>query len=729
MRRLAVILKSAILRLPAPAIVLAVALASVLLLTVAWQFARPVTIAVGETDAHIDGFYGREVGPQGMVRWSKPTATVRFPGVGVGQWQAVFTIATLRPSGHPPATIEIRQGDKLLAQLTPSTTDYNTYRLPELAASDTTGDVVLTIRTEPAFTPATERRQLGVLVDRVVLERAGLAWPAPWPALHLIAAIVLLTVALVVSTTRLMALTGGLTAVLLVSGIIFANPLWLAPYSASLVWIAVSVAAVSLLHRLLARTLPALADRGRIALVNRWIAGVLLISGLLYGAVVFMAAIEYASNERQASDLDIYLVAAERVNRGQPMYNLESLQTNQFTEWYKYPPLLAGTLRPLAGMDFDTARTVWRLFLLACLAAAIALMIVDFTRRRMTLESGGPAQTGHAGWLRRLLSPPAIMLLIVVLLFRPVIDAINVGQPDMLILLLMAVTLAGLRNGNAHVAGAALSLAVWLKLFPAAMLLYLALRREWKAFRSFGIFFVGWGALATLLTSPSDMITYFTRILPSTSGTSAWPSNQTIAGFVARVFTDRIYRLESFPDYLELRALLLRLITYASAALVIGLTIWLSRRPAKRESLAYALGFCSLLAASIFVLPVAWTHYLVVLLLPFGVLFYSLAEGAPMWKRHYPSAFLWVIVLAAVAALLIAYGNFWYIYDRHNWGGLWKLVLSYKLYGQIALWGGLLVITLLAQRAAGMAQAKPAAIEAGATDRGAQNRPLNVGQL
>lgn len=422
-------------------------------------------------------------------------------------------------------------------------------------------------------------------------------------------------------------------------------------------------------------------------------ARLLLVLMLISTFIVFLIELLYAFSTPRASDLNIYLVAAGRLNNGLPLYDLEGLRANQFSEWYKYPPLMAGLLRPLALLDVDTARNAWRVFLTLCLLGAAYMTIHTFNNHPLSLDSGqSPAPQPPVLPLAFLFAPTTIALLVLTFVFRPAIDAINLGQPDPLILLLMVTTLAALRSGHPLLSGIPLALAVALKLYPGLLALYLLVKREWQALAGFAAALAGWGLLGIFLASPADSITYATQVLPSTSGTTAWPANQTIAGFFARLFTDRFYRLEPFPDDLELRSLLLKIITYASAALVLGLTLWLSRKPAARSTAAYSLGFCLVMTASIFVLPVAWIHYFTSLLLAFAVAFYSFRQGWPYWKLSNPSLAFWAVILLIIAAFLLAYENIWLLFDRTNLGGLWKLSLSYKLYGELALWGGLLIL-------------------------------------
>ncbi len=171
-----------------------------------------------------------------------------------------------------------------------------------------------------------------------------------------------------------------------------------------------------------------------------------------------------------------------------------------------------------------------------------------------------------------------------------------------------------------------------------------------------------------------------------------------MSGFIARLFTDRL-KLEPFPADLAFRLTLLTILTYAAAIAVLGVTLWTLRATRQRQavvadrtSVSYALGFSATLAAGIFVLPSAWLHYMVLMLLPLATALYALQQHGTEWWAETPRRTLWAIALVSAGAVLLTFGNIWTVYDRVNQGGVWKLVLSYKLYGAVALWAGLLLL-------------------------------------
>jgi hypothetical protein len=81
-------------------------------------------------------------------------------------------------------------------------------------------------------------------------------------------------------------------------------------------------------------------------------------------------------------------------------------------------------------------------------------------------------------------------------------------------------------------------------------------------------------------------------------------------------------------------------------------------------------GFAMFIPALLMILPAAWIHYEVLLLLPFAILL------GVFWRRA--SAWQWILLFIAFA--LIAYGN------EDDMVHLGTFLRSYKFYGVFLLW-------------------------------------------
>ncbi len=647
----------------------------------AWQSPLPLFLDVGEADTlYVEQIYNPEAGPQGLIRWTGSESLIKFLGVGGGPWQAQLRFATQRKGGQPAPTVSLRDetGAQQLAQWQPSP-DYQTYIAPSTASANRAGDLILHLRTAPTFAPTEAAgRVLGVALDWVQLTPgAGLHWPPLLLWLQLSGSTGLVALA----ALRLGGIRGALAAGLGLAGALSLlatwHRLWLTPFGGEIFWIAAGVAGAVwaiwavLTYLVWVPATPAGSMRQRLA-------GVVLLITAAGSLVTFVQGMNVAYNAQRAADFRVMWEAAQRLNAKGDLYPLDQIHANPFGPVYKYPPVYAGLLRPLAALDYDTgAKPLWRSFLIGCYILAIIGLIAGVTRSQR--PPPGIPQRSRAE-LRAIFTPATLLLIIVAGNFHPAVDAVNYGQPDPLILLLLVVSVLLWRQGTA-LAGGPLAVATAFKLYPGLLLGYWAVRREWRLLLGWGIGLVALSAVGLLLTTLDATLTYLTQVLPASGGLTAWVENQTVSGFVARLFTDDL-RLTPFPTDLTLRANLLTGLTYGSAVLGLGGTLWLiARRPAPPASVTALLQLGLIITVSLLLLPVAWLHYFVVLLFPLAAGIVAVTRHRMAGGQQDRARTLLIVVCLVLGAVLLAYENIWWLFAKFNYGGIWKLVLSYKLYG------------------------------------------------
>jgi hypothetical protein len=227
--------------------------------------------------------------------------------------------------------------------------------------------------------------------------------------------------------------------------------------------------------------------------------------------------------------------------------------------------------------------------------------------------------------LRRDLAPslpwrPSLALTLLVVAWHPVLLTLRVGQSGLLMAALLALGWTSLRRGRTAMAGAAIGTAVCLKVYPVVVLLWLLLRHR----RAFG---------AAMLTIAAVVgITWWI------GGPASYPE------FVSMVF----YLMDTYGEHLvnlSLAGLLVRLLPaewhhsvgklvvpllWGVAALVAAL--WLRRRQRTGSAASTPreidLEFGAAVLWALLLSPIAWNHYLPVLLLPIALLGYWLVAAA-----------------------------------------------------------------------------------------------------
>lgn len=155
-------------------------------------------------------------------RWTRDVSKVTLPGVGRGVPLALTLYLAGRPAGAPPADFTVIVGGAQLAMLQPEGYPPNPYTVQIPASANRADNLVITL-TSKTFSPGGERRQLGVVVDRIEVaqEGSGFALPPVYPIAWLLVCLLLaymtlrhLDVSAHAATISTMAL-GALTALTL----------------------------------------------------------------------------------------------------------------------------------------------------------------------------------------------------------------------------------------------------------------------------------------------------------------------------------------------------------------------------------------------------------------------------------------------------------------------------------------------------------------------------------
>jgi hypothetical protein len=411
---------------------------------------------------------------------------------------------------------------------------------------------------------------------------------------------------------------------------------------------------------------PVLLEDGQILLASLWLAplplgiAALWARGRLHGALlaVGVAAALLASGVQLADVLGaapdlrgdfhaIYRAAARLHYATLPLYNLPAITSNPFGSTFTGPPQAAALLLPVAALPLESALAAWRAAALAALVPAAALLLAAY---RTPLRS----------W-------PAAGLLLA-LAMAPAVSALGDGQLSPLLLVLVALACWGARRGRWAAWGAGLGIAAALSPALLALLLSALARLRWRALL--------WGLAAVVLVIGAGLalagtqaqIVYALGVLPNLALSTSWVENQSLAGFVSRLY--EIERLAPQPG----PAGNVRGAWAALDAALLALTFVLTRAGGRMRD-DHALGLW--LVAALLALPAAWIH-LELLLVPVFFQALVLAEERGL---SWPATACYTL-----AWLLIGQGDRQAFYDGVLLGPFWQLILSYKCYGLVLLY-------------------------------------------
>jgi hypothetical protein len=403
---------------------------------------------------------------------------------------------------------------------------------------------------------------------------------------------------------------------------------------------------------------------------------------------------------------------------------------------YLYPPLLAVLLLPLTLLPPATATTAWTLLNLllepACIALTLSLLArlpVPRVRWRAGNAEIGNAETGAGSTSTSASRDIGLAIyglaLILSLIYDPFINGIALGQASVAIdfLLLLAPWLA--LRGHERAAGGVLALAVWLKLFPLALLVYFALAGRWRIVRAALAVIAALGlALVPVIGVGGLLATRF--VLSNGGDVSAQFDNEALRQapiWIATLFGGGPGSLVSALGYL--------LIAMVAGAFTLGMLRVGHVRGAsgkdRRQALTVTelLGYLWALCTMVLVSPITWMHHYV-WLLPAFMIGGAMALRGPLAADRRLSALL---VIALALGYLCTFSPLPFTYDGIGTFDIGPYLLGQPLrpyfmllrpLGTLLLWGatGLLYLA--------RAAALPSWLRQGMTGASAAGEPMLI---
>jgi hypothetical protein len=317
-----------------------------------------------------------------------------------------------------------------------------------------------------------------------------------------------------------------------------------------------------------------------------------------------------------------------------------------------YPPLLAQLLRPFALIDERTGQLIWFLLNGAALAGLIALCIW-LSRSELAARYWGLVALGT------LIAPPTRICL-------------QLGQTGILLALLMVAGLALARRLPAA-SGLALALASLIKLYPAFLGLFYALRRP----RSVLWWTIGCG-LGVLLVSmaggPETYLSYAQRLLAGSYHPYGGEFNTALYGVWTRLFVPNHFGVgvADLPN-------LARALMVAGATVVVALCMRAGTSSA--DELVASLQFGVWLCGMMMVTPLNGVYNLTLLLFPLLTLLRYLELHPDRRVRT------WLVLGTALVCIPPLWSTWWPALDtavRTGWG---QLFVTPPLYGLLVYFG------------------------------------------
>jgi hypothetical protein len=362
-----------------------------------------------------------------------------------------------------------------------------------------------------------------------------------------------------------------------------------------------------------------------------------------------------------------YLAAAARIASGHDPYDLCVIQgcataPGTFTPLplagaqYVTPLPVAWMLQPLLGADPHVQ--------LAIVIGVLHVAVVVFLWT--TLRA-----IGVNDWQL------ALLMVLIVIGFEPVVGNFDEGQVNLVLLALGGVWLVAWVAGDRWWGGAALGIAVAIKLLQGPLGLLLLWGRRWRMIVAAAVA----GSVLWLLAVPQYLPEYLFKVAPVLAAGTGLFENHSPGGTVARLLDPG-----TFMGAVRDTSPAARAITTAIALVTLGVTFWVLRRPRGDRS-GRALEAAAMVAVGPLVASYSWGTHLVLLLLPMLILV-AWAVRRRDWL---------VLGLVALGWALIGPGHNWFqlvvVSGRPDITVL-RLMAEFGVVGITAIW----VAALLAVR-------------------------------
>ena len=289
---------------------------------------------------------------------------------------------------------------------------------------------------------------------------------------------------------------------------------------------------------------------------------------------------------------------------------------------YVYPPCLAVFLSPFAYLSLNSAALVW-LFINQCLFfLGMYLLLCTISRKYSAVE--------------------AVVMVFVFINFTPLFLDYLLGQCNGILFFLIVASLYFYRENKPKYSGICIAVACSMKVIPLLLLFYMLWKRQFKVFLT-GLLTLVLIIGYSLLFFGLELYYWYVEFMINERLMNAFHDNHSITGFFSRLLVHTVWVKGIFDNPAAANICIV-----ISSLIVLGIFLFVTRKktaPSTQETLhEYALAVVTMLLLS----KMATTLYLVMLLLPLGVMVKDMMNKAVVTK--------WLFFLVPVYAILA----FWY---------------------------------------------------------------------
>ena len=281
------------------------------------------------------------------------------------------------------------------------------------------------------------------------------------------------------------------------------------------------------------------------------------------------------------------------------------LELGVFPHPTPHPPPVAIITLPFGLLSYQQAAIAWFGFEVICILIAAHLLL---------------------RWWRGKFSVKSVVIVTLISFFwSPVIDELVIGQLNTLLTLLLINAWLALREDKVKTGGAFLGGVIALKLMAWPVILLLGLRRQWRAVVMAALVFIAANLLAAVLMGPGRVRFYFQEVGATVAPMyRAHEANFSVWTIGWRLFEgthNEIVRSIDAPP-LVAAPVMARVVSFSIPALLLLAGLFLAGRGRCFDT-AFGLMTC----VSILINPIAWSHYLLLTIVPVLVCYRYLTES------------------------------------------------------------------------------------------------------
>jgi hypothetical protein len=358
-------------------------------------------------------------------------------------------------------------------------------------------------------------------------------------------------------------------------------------------------------------------SKARLMVVLRYVlVGLVVLMGLARLRIILVLLVSPATY-LQRDILQEYLMAKALLTGVNPYLPLNELAQIFIVKFpflphpAPYPPFVAVLFIPLAWFSHNSAIIVWFIFEMVCLSA-IACMLTILWK-------------GRVDWVR------AIFILFLLLSWYPVMVDLLYGQLTILLTALLLAALVLLKKDHKIMAGLLIGLTVAIKVITWPLIIYFALRKDWRMLLSSSITALGLNLIALIVLGIGPITDYYLRVTMQVSiiyhsflkNYSLWSIGYRFFEGTRPIGGDYI----SAPPLINLPNLALLVSAGLAGAFLLAGLIWAIR--SKDREIAYSILVCVIVAVS----PISWDHYYVMIIISLVVMMHQLVKNKfPTWS-------------------------------------------------------------------------------------------------